>query len=207
MVKRLSKCEKRANFLSWLFFFVSLQTFYPLLSQQDMEKTFLIGYMGSGKTTYGRLIAKELDIPFVDLDAYIEGKHSKSITELFEELGEKQFRVIERDCLREVVQQYDRCLIATGGGTPCFYDNMDFMNSVGDTIYLRTSVRELRDRLKMSRSKRPLLHQKTSRDLELYIAGMLEKREPCYLRSKYILDTDDLNPNNLLSSFLALQEV
>lgn len=171
-----------------------------------MGKTFLVGFMGSGKTTYGRLIAKEQNMSFVDLDTFIEEKYLKSITVLFEELGELQFRKIEREALREVAQTHN-CLIATGGGTPCFYDNMEFMNSLGDTIYLRTSVRELRDRLKMSRSKRPLLSQKTDQDLESYIAEMLDKREMYYMRAKFILDTDDLNPNNLVTSLIALHEV
>ena len=162
--------------------------------------------MGSGKTTYGRLIAKEQNMSFVDLDAFIEEKYLKSITSLFEELGESQFRKIEREALREVAH-FDNCLIATGGGTPCFFDNMDYMNSMGDTIYLRTSVRELRDRLKMSRSKRPLLNQKTDQELESHIAEMLEKRENHYLRAKFILDTDDLNLNNSMSSFMALYDV
>ena len=143
---------------------------------------------------------------FIDLDEYIEKKLLKTVTELFEELGESEFRKIERDTLREVAQ-FDNCLIATGGGTPCFFDNMEFMNGMGDTVYLRTSVRELRDRLKMSRTKRPLISQKTDEELEDHIALMLEKRENCYLKAKFILDTDDLNPNNLMSSYLAIHEV
>lgn len=171
-----------------------------------MERIFFIGYMGSGKTTYGRLISKEKKMTFIDLDEYIEKKLLKTVTELFEELGESEFRKIERDTLREVAQ-FDNCLIATGGGTPCFFDNMEFMNGMGDTVYLRTSVRELRDRLKMSRTKRPLISQKTDEELEDHIALMLEKRENCYLKAKFILDTDDLNPNNLMSSYLAIHEV
>jgi len=171
-----------------------------------MGRIFLIGFMGSGKTTYGRLIAKEQNMTFIDLDALLEDKYSKSIGVLFEEFGEPQFRKMEREALREAAQ-LKNCLIATGGGTPCFFDNMEYMNSLGDTIYLRTSVRELRDRLKMSRSKRPLLNQKSDQDLESYIAEMLEKREGYYMRAKFILDTDDLNPNNLASSLSAMHEV
>lgn len=171
-----------------------------------MGTTFLIGYMGSGKTTYGRLIAKELKVKFVDLDSVIEEKYSLDITSLFEKMGEGDFRKIERDTLHEIAQLKDT-LIATGGGTPCFFDNMEFMNKMGDTIYLRTSVRELRDRLKMSRTKRPLLSHKSDQELESHIAMMLESRELYYLKAKFILDTDDLNPNNLLSSYQAIHEV
>ena len=171
-----------------------------------MERTFLIGYMGSGKTTYGRLIAKEQKMTFVDLDTIIEEKYAKSITSLFEEVGEVEFRKIERETLHDIAH-IENALIATGGGTPCFYDNMEFMNKMGDTIYLRTSVRELRDRLKTVRNKRPLLRNKTDHELESHIAEMLEKREIFYMKAKYILDTDDLNPNNLLSSYSELREV
>jgi len=173
-----------------------------------MQKTriFLIGYMGSGKTTYGKLMAKELNISFIDLDDFIENKYSRTVSSLFEEFGESGFRKMERDSLYEVAQM-DDCLIATGGGTPCFYDNVEFMNSMGETIYLRTSVRELRDRLKMSRTKRPLLNHKTDDELESNIAQMLEKREKFYMKAKYILDTDDLNPNNLMSCYQAMSEV
>jgi len=171
-----------------------------------MGRTFLIGYMGSGKTTYGRLIAKEQNLSFVDLDSLIEEKYLKSITALFDEVGESQFRTIEREVLREAAT-FENCIVATGGGTPCFFDNMEFMNKSGDTIYLRTSVRELRDRLKMSRTKRPLIAHKTDRELENFIADMLEKREQYYMKAKFILDTDDLNPNNLMTSYMALGEV
>jgi shikimate kinase len=171
-----------------------------------MGTTFLIGYMGSGKTTYGRLIAKELKMKFVDLDSVIEEKYSLNVTSLFEKMGEDGFRKIERDTLHEIAQLKDT-LIATGGGTPCFFDNMEFMNKMGDTIYLRTSVRELRDRLKMSRTKRPLLSHKSDQELESHIAMMLEMRELYYMKAKFILDTDDLNPNNLLSSYQAIHEV
>jgi len=162
--------------------------------------------MGSGKSTYGKLLAKEQKLSFIDLDDFIELKYSKTITELFDELGESEFRKMERESLYEI-SVTENCVIATGGGTPCFFDNMEYMNSMGDTIYLRTSVRELRDRLKMSRTKRPLLSHKTDDELESNIAEMLEKREQSYLKAKFILDTDDLNPNNLLSSYMAMHEV
>jgi shikimate kinase len=170
-----------------------------------MNTYFLIGYMGSGKTTYGKLMGKELDLSFVDLDAYIEQKNRKTISQLFEEFGEEGFRKLEKDALHEVAD-FEKTVIATGGGTPCFSDNMEYMNAHGDTFYLRTSVRELRDRLKMSKTKRPLIQGKDPRELEDYIANSLEKREGFYLKSKYILETDDLNPNNIKSRFMELIE-
>lgn len=161
--------------------------------------------MGSGKTTYGKLMAKELNLTFIDLDVYIESEERKTIDQIFKEIGEEGFRLLEKKALR-AVSEIENVILATGGGTPCFFDNMEFMNSKGQTIYLRTSVRELRDRLKMSKSKRPLISGKDLRELEDFIAENLEKREPFYLKAKYILDTDDLNPNNLKSSFSELLE-
>lgn len=172
----------------------------------DMARIFLIGFMGSGKSTYGKLMAQKLNMDFLDLDDYIEKKHSKSIYSLFEEWGEDKFRKEEKNVLRDLPLS-DNLIIATGGGTPCFFDNMEYMNKQGETIYLRTSVRELRDRLKPSNNKRPLLLNKSPKDLEVYIADLLTKREVFYLKSRYILDTDDLNPNNLVSSWLALKEI
>lgn len=171
----------------------------------SMSRYFLIGYMGSGKTTYGKLMAKELNLTFIDLDVYIESEERKTIDQIFKEIGEEGFRLLEKKALR-AVSEIENVILATGGGTPCFFDNMEFMNSKGQTIYLRTSVRELRDRLKMSKSKRPLISGKDLRELEDFIAENLEKREPFYLKAKYILDTDDLNPNNLKSSFSELLE-
>lgn len=170
-----------------------------------MNRFFLIGYMGSGKTTYGKLLAKSLKLTFVDIDVFIETKQNKSIKQLFDEIGEDGFRKMEREALHEVAE-FEDVIIATGGGTPCFFDNMEYMNAHGKTIYLRTSVRELRDRLKMSKTKRPLIINKDLRELETYIADQLEKREGFYMKSNYILDTDDLNPNNIHSHFEELLE-
>ena len=92
-----------------------------------MERIFLIGYMGAGKTTVGRKLAKELDLSFIDLDLYIEGRYHRSIRQLFTERGEEGFRDIERRLLHEVAA-FEDVLVSTGGGTPCFFDNMAFMN-------------------------------------------------------------------------------
>jgi shikimate kinase len=170
-----------------------------------MSRYFLIGYMGSGKTTYGKLLTKSLNLSFIDLDVFIENKQKKSINQLFEEIGEDGFRKIERVALHEV-SELENVIVATGGGTPCYFENMEYMNAHGETIYLRTSVRELRDRLKMSKSKRPLIQSKDLKELEEFIADHLEKRERFYLKSKFILDTDDLNPNNIHTYFTELLE-
>lgn len=169
-----------------------------------MAKVFLIGFMGSGKTTFGKFLAKKSEMDFLDLDEYIENKYGKKITELFAEFGEDGFRKIERKCLHEIPAS-ENCFIATGGGTPCFFDNMEYMNSAGDTVYLRTSVQELFERLVLSETKRPLIDGKSPEELENYISDALSIREKHYMKSKYILDTDLLNPNNILESYMDLK--
>ena len=99
-----------------------------------MKRIFLIGYMGAGKTTVGKVLSRQLGLSFVDLDHYIEGRYHKTVGQLFAEKGEEAFREIERRMLREVAA-FENVLISTGGGTPCFFDNMEFMNAYGTTVY------------------------------------------------------------------------
>ena len=101
-----------------------------------MERVFIVGYMGSGKTTVGRQLARSLSLQFIDLDAFIEGKYRKTISQLFEERGEDDFRKLERQALLEVAE-FENVVISTGGGTPCFFDNMALMNRSGTTVYLQ----------------------------------------------------------------------
>jgi len=107
-----------------------------------MDRIFLIGYMGSGKTTFGRLIAKSQNLMFLDLDTFIEEKYLKSVSELFDEVGESEFRKMERDALREVCR-FENCLIATGGGTPCFFvqygiDEQGWRDHLSENFHRRT---------------------------------------------------------------------
>ena len=100
-----------------------------------MKRIFLIGYMGAGKTTVGKVLAERLGLSFIDLDFYVEGRFHKTIPQLFAERGEAGFRELERRMLREVAE-FEDVLVSCGGGTPCFFDNMDFMNRAGQTVYL-----------------------------------------------------------------------
>lgn len=154
-----------------------------------MKRVFLVGYMGAGKTTVGRDLAKRVGLSFIDLDAYIEGRYHKTIRELFLEKGEDNFREIEQKMLHEVAM-FEDVLIATGGGAPCFYDNMEFMNKAGKTIYLKVSVEELAKRLELFGQNRPILSGKSGKDLEEFIAQTLEKREPYYGQASVIFDAE-----------------
>ena len=157
-----------------------------------MKPIFLIGYMGSGKTTIGKDIATDLKIPFLDLDQLIEEHYQKSISQIFKEHGESRFREVERNMLNKI-SDYENCIISTGGGTPCFFDNMEQMNNKGTTIFLDTSIDELVDRLYYEGNKRPLLQGKSRQQLYEYITQTLAERKSFYSKAKVKIFADDTN--------------
>ena len=150
-----------------------------------MKRIFLIGYMGAGKTTVGRKLAKEMNLSFIDLDLYIEGRFHRSIRQLFAERGEEAFRDIEKRILHEVAE-FEDVLVSTGGGTPCFFDNIDFMNTAGTTIYLKVSVKELASRLESCKQTRPVLKNRSGEELKSFIQENLNARTPFYEKAKII---------------------
>jgi len=164
-----------------------------------MTRIFLIGYMGAGKTTLGKALAHELNLSFVDLDWYTEERYHKSINALFNELGESKFRELEKKMLHEV-SEFEEVIISTGGGTPCFFDNMEFMNSNGDTVYLNVSQEVLFLRLQLAKASRPLLRDKSDQELRAFIAEALNKREPCYKQARFIVNADELDDLKQISS-------
>ena len=158
-----------------------------------MEKRlFLIGYMGAGKTTIGRKLAQDLNLSFIDLDWYIEQRYHKSINELFAESGETGFREIEQKIMHEV-SDFENVVISTGGGAPCFLDNMQYMNQKGVTVYLQLTPLQLFERLKTGKKNRPLLKDKTDEELLQFITDMLEKRNPFYQQAQIIFEHENLN--------------
>jgi len=150
-------------------------------------RIILIGYMGSGKTTVGRALARELGVPFYDLDWYIESRMRKKVPEIFAEKGEEGFRKIEHNMLHEVAE-FENVVMSCGGGTPCFFDNMDYMNQQAMTVYLKADVDVLYDHLRMGRTERPLIKGKQSEELRAFIAEQLAQREAFYKKAKYTLD-------------------
>ena len=156
---------------------------------ETVKRVFLIGYMGAGKTTLGKVLAKQLGMLFIDLDAYIESRYCKTIADLFAEKGEEAFRQIERQMLREV-GEFEQVLVSTGGGTPCFFDNMEYINQQGVSVFLRVSVEELVSRLMVSRKKRPLIANKTDEELHALIAEGLSKRLPFYEQALISFDAE-----------------
>lgn len=152
-----------------------------------MTRIILIGYMGAGKTTIGRILAKDLGIPFYDLDWYIETRMRKKVKQIFDERGEEGFRIIEKNMLHEVAE-FENVVLACGGGTPCFFDNMDYLVGQGDVVYLRGTPEVLFRHLKMGKGVRPLLLGKSDEELLEYIKENVEKREEFYMKANHIVD-------------------
>lgn len=148
-------------------------------------RIILIGFMGCGKSTIGKRIAKLLAIPFIDSDSEIERIHKKTIPQLFEELGESGFRQLEKEFILSL-SSFDNFVLATGGGLPCFNNTMELLNQLGTTIYLRRPSKELARRLIKSKTERPLIKGKTFDELVPFIDSMLEKREEFYLKSVHV---------------------
>lgn len=154
-----------------------------------MKRIIIVGYMGAGKTTVGKALAADLGIEFYDLDWYIESRMRKTIKRIFDEVGEEGFRKIEHNMLHEVAE-FENVVLSCGGGTPCFYDNMAYMNLQGETVYLKASPEVLYEHLKMGRSVRPLLLDKTPEEVRVFITGQLAAREPYYSQAKHVVDVN-----------------
>ena len=153
---------------------------------------FLIGYMGCGKSSIGRPLAKRLGLKFVDMDAEIERRCGVSVQQFFADRGEEAFRRLERELLRELTSAEDT-VVATGGGVPCFFDNMELMNGAGVTVYFKLAPEKLAARLEHGTAKRPLLRGKSQRELVEYIRENLERREPFYSRARLIVACDSMS--------------
>lgn len=149
-------------------------------------RIYMVGYMGCGKSTIGRKVSELMGISFIDLDKYIERKFFRSVPAIFAEEGEESFREKERLSLLEV-SQFEDIVIGTGGGAPCFFDNMEVMNKNGVTVYIAPDTEVLANRLIKSRTVRPLIAGKSEKELILFINDTLLKRAPYYEKSKVVI--------------------
>ena len=154
--------------------------------------------MGSGKTTIGRALSKETGMMFYDLDWYIESRMRKTVAQIFAEKGEEGFRKIEYNMLHEVAE-FEDVIISCGGGTPCFFDNMDYLNQQGDVVYLKATSEVLYRHLLMGKVERPLIKGKSSDELIAYISHHLEEREPYYQKAGNTLDVSLMDDGDKIS--------
>jgi shikimate kinase len=160
------------------------------------SKIFLIGFMGSGKTHWGRLWAQENALEFFDLDTMIEQQEQKTVEVIFDKNGEDYFRKKESALLKTFLKN-DNGIIACGGGTPCFYDNMQWMNENGTTVYLKATPGQLLERVEDEKDKRPLLKKLNAAEIFFFIEQKLKEREPFYYHAKIILPVNELNTDSL----------
>lgn len=166
-----------------------------------MTRIILIGYMGAGKTTLGKALARATNLQFIDLDWYIEERFHKTIQQIFSEKGEDGFREIERRMLHEVTE-FEDVIIASGGGAPCFFDNIDYMNQQGDTIYLKATPETLKAHILMGNNKRPLVKDKSPEELINFISESLNKREPFYDKARHTLNIDVITRNDQIADYV-----
>ena len=150
--------------------------------------------MGAGKTTLGKVLAQKMGLTFYDLDEYIEDRFHRTIPQIFAESGESGFRDLERRMLHEVAE-FEDVIISCGGGTPCFFDNMDYMNTCGETVFLNASPEALKAHLLMGKTQRPLIQGKSPEELLDFIKDSLQKRLPYYKKAKHTLSIDVINTN------------
>jgi shikimate kinase len=165
---------------------------FAAMNENHIIRIFLTGYMGSGKTTLGRALARQMNLSYIDTDQFIENRYHKKVCDIFASEGEEQFRSIEYRILCEIAE-IENTVISTGGGLPCFYDSMAMMNRTGTTIYLEASVEELAARLKASRTVRPVLQNRSGEELIHFIRENLEKRRPFYEQADIHFSTERMH--------------
>ena len=150
-------------------------------------RIILLGFMGVGKSTIGREVAEMLNWEHLDLDTVIEKKQKCTISEIFKQYGENKFREIERFWLKNI-SKYNNVVISTGGGTPCYVNNMELLLESGTTIYLKTNPQIIFERLSRNNNDRPLLNKKNKYELKNFIIEELNIREPYYSKAKHTIN-------------------
>ncbi len=162
-------------------------------------KLFLVGFMGSGKSTFGKNLATHLQIPFFDLDDYIVQKKQTSITKIFKHFGDDTFRKYEQEALSEIIHNHIHFVLSTGGGTPCYNNNMELMLANGFVIYLKLAPEHILTRIRCSSKDRPLIQQFTTEDELLnWIEKTLIYREQFYSKANLTIDALNIKPKKLL---------
>ncbi len=164
----------------------------------------LIGYMGSGKSHISKVLSSNLNLKLIDLDKEIIAQENMTIAEIFDKKGEIYFRKRERALLHEFLNSERNCILSVGGGTPAYYDNIQIINNKSTSVYLRTSVKNLTERLLKHKLKRPMIAKIDDADLPEFIAKHLFERQPFYGLAQHTVITDDKTPEQIAAEIAAL---
>ena len=163
-------------------------------------RIFLIGFMGSGKTHWGKILSRQTGLPYFDLDEVIVLSEKKSVQQIFHDSGEEYFRVKEQEVLEALAEDHENLIISTGGGTPCFFNNIDFMKQQGRVVWLNTAVDVLVERLLKQKHSRPLIRNISDTDLKSFIIKKLQDRKMYYEQAHVMLHEETITIESLLKS-------
>ncbi len=155
----------------------------------SLARIYLIGFMGSGKSFIGKKLASKLGYTWLDLDHEIERQTEMKIHDIFQFWGEERFREIERDCLRKTYSR-ENIVVSCGGGTPCFYENMEEMKAQGSVVYIQTPKEIILGRLRQKRDHRPMISKLDDDGLKAFIDEKIKEREKVYVKAEYLYQTD-----------------
>jgi shikimate kinase len=161
-------------------------------------KIFLIGFMGSGKSHWGQLLSEKLSVPFFDLDEQVVLKEGKTIEAIFAAEGEERFRLLEKEMLHILTDRYDTFVMACGGGTPCYFNNIEYMHQAGTTVWINTPLDQLYERLVKEKDKRPLIKDLTDDQLRNYIQKKYADRKIYYEQADAIVDEENVQLDKLI---------
>lgn len=167
----------------------------------------LIGYMGSGKSHVAKILSHKTQFHLIDLDHQISVKNQMSIPEIFNKRGEIYFRKQEREVLEEILETNKPCILSLGGGTPAYFNNMELITQKSESIFLRTSVKTLTERIIKQPDRRPLLARIAPADLPEFIAKHLFERNEFYSKAKFTVDTDLKEVEQIVEEIIALLEI
>ena len=161
-------------------------------------RIYLIGFMGSGKTHWGRLLSQKLSLPFFDLDEQVEGHAGKSIVEIFNKDGEEHFRLMEKEVLHIITESHDSFIMACGGGSPCYFNNIEYMNQSGTTVWINTALDVLHDRLIKEKEQRPLIRELSADQLKNFIGKKFADRRIYYEQADVAVEDEPVDIDQLV---------
>ncbi len=161
-------------------------------------KIYLIGFMGAGKTHWGRQLSQKRAIPFFDLDEQVMTHTGKSIDEIFNEDGEEHFRLMEKEVMHIITESHDSFVMACGGGSPCYFNNIDYMNQSGTTVWINAPIETLFQRLLGEKNQRPLIRGLSDQQLRAFIIKKFADRKIYYEQADVVIDEDPVQLDKLI---------